>query len=135
MPPKLGTGRSSQCQGKLSACAACGQRMRPAWPRHADDPGVDFRLRDRFPHPYAEEDAHKFIAYALSSRKETIYAIETEGQAASTIALMFREGLDYPVAETSYWLGRAWWGRAIVSATVQIMVRHVPLAIAHVVRA
>lgn len=104
------------------------RRLRPAdassLARHANDPGIAFHLRDRFPHPYFEADAQKFIAHAQSSRNESTFAIEADGEAVGTISLMFREGLDRPIAEVGYWLGRDYWGRGIVSAAVQIIVRH-----------
>jgi [ribosomal protein S5]-alanine N-acetyltransferase len=96
----------------------------PSLARHANDPDIAFRLRGGFPHPYAEEDARKFIAFAQSSRSETVFAIELGGQAAGCISLMFREGLNSPSAEVGYWLGREYWGRGISSAALQIIVRH-----------
>jgi RimJ/RimL family protein N-acetyltransferase len=96
----------------------------PSLARHANDAGIAFRLRGGFPHPYTEEDARKFIAFAQSARNETVFAIALDGQAAGCISLMFREGLNSPAAEVGYWLGREYWGRGISSAAVQIIVRH-----------
>ena len=69
-------------------CGPC--RLRPLHPadapslaRHANNPCVARHLRDRFPHPYAVDDALRFIAYAAVTDDECIAGIEVAGEIAA----------------------------------------------------
>ncbi len=105
-------------------CDVC--RLRPfraedasALAAHANNPKIAANLRDRFPHPYALENARWFIAYAESTEAECIAGIEVAGEAAGAIGLQFRSDIERCSAELGYWLGEAYWGRGIMTAAIR----------------
>ncbi len=81
---------------------------------HANDREVWRNLRDRFPHPYTLRDAQQWLA---GSCKEpwTTFAIEVDGAAVGGIGYEPMGDVYRHTAEIGYWLGRAYWGRGIVS--------------------
>ena len=100
-------------------------RLRPLVPadavslaRHANDRGIWLNLRDRFPHPYADADAQAFIAYAAQLNPVTAFAIDVDGAAVGSLNLMPGHDIERVSTEIGYWLGRALWGRGIVTDAV-----------------
>jgi len=91
---------------------------------HANDPQVARSLGERFPHPYALDDAHAFIAHALHLSSEKAWAIEINGVAAGGIGVQPGEGVERHSAELGYWVGRAYWGEGIATAAVRALVPH-----------
>ncbi len=113
------------------ACPTC--RLRPPRPgdaaslaRHANDREIWLNLRDRFPHPYALADAEAYIARVREAAPDpaTAFAIEVDGEVAGGITLMPGHDIERVSAELGYWLGRAHWGRGIVTDAVRAMTGH-----------
>jgi RimJ/RimL family protein N-acetyltransferase len=71
------------------------------------------RLRDRFPHPYTQADAEEWIASARTQDSQTHFAIEVQGEAAGGIGLELGSDIKRRSAEIGYWLGEAFWGKAL----------------------
>ncbi len=92
--------------------------------RHANDREVWLGLRDIFPHPYAVEDANGFIALATVMTPRTYFAIEVDGAVAGGIGFTLRQDIERIGAEAGYWLGRAFWGRGITTAALQLVTAH-----------
>lgn len=87
--------------------------------RHADDAEVARYTSHRFPHPYTEADAMKFLRAQRRRRKlDPAFAIEVNGEACGGIAAHAGEGIDAHSAELGYWLGRARWGQGIMTRVV-----------------
>jgi [ribosomal protein S5]-alanine N-acetyltransferase len=86
--------------------------------RHADDREVWLNLRDRFPHPYTRADADEWIAHAAGATLLTNFAICHDDQAIGGIGVELGSDVHRLSGELGYWLGRAWWGRGIMSAAV-----------------
>ena len=106
-------------------------RLRPLRPtdaaslaRHANDRDVWLNLRDRFPHPYAERDAAAYIAHVAGRSPTTSFAIDVLGEAAGSISLHPGRDVERVSAEIGYWLGRAYWGRGIVTDAVRLATTH-----------
>lgn len=102
-----------------------GFRLRPwraddldALVRHANDEQVSRGLADRFPYPYAREDGEAFLAGRVVDLQGPAFAIEIGGEACGGIGA--RAGADERrhAAEFGYWLGRAHWGRGIMTRVV-----------------
>jgi len=91
---------------------------------HANDAQVARSLGERFPHPYALDDAHLFIAHALHLSNEKTYAIEINGVASGGIGVHPGEGVERHSAELGYWVGRAYWGEGIATAAVRALLPH-----------
>jgi RimJ/RimL family protein N-acetyltransferase len=86
--------------------------------RHANDRAIWRNMRDRFPHPYAIEDAWRFIAHARSRQPESFLAIDIGGEVVGGIGYTLHEDIERVGAELGYWLATAFWGRGIMSGAV-----------------
>jgi RimJ/RimL family protein N-acetyltransferase len=86
---------------------------------HANDPQVARSLGERFPHPYALDDARLFIAHALHLPNEKTYAIEINGVSSGGIGAHPGEGVERHSAELGYWVGRSYWGEGIATAAIR----------------
>ena len=102
-----------------------GLKLRP-WRRddaaalvtHANDAQVAYFTSHRFPHPYTEVDAQKFLRARRKPATGISLAIEVDGEAAGGIAVTIGEGTEAHCAELGYWLGRRHWGRGLMSQVV-----------------
>lgn len=97
----------------------------PSIARHADDPQVAANLRDVFPCPYQLSDAEEFIRLCRAAEPEQAIfrAIVVDGQAVGSVALTRGTDVCRRSAELGYWLGRAFWGRGIMTKAVEEMCR------------
>lgn len=108
-------------------CGPC--RLRPWRPddldalvRHANDPDVARNLRDRFPHPYTRAHGVAFLAAVVEPHRDWRYAIEVDGEACGGLGIHPGEADERIRAEVGYWLGKAHWGRGIVTAALRAVV-------------
>lgn len=90
--------------------------------RHADDPGIAAMMRDEFPSPYTPQEAFRFIAAALCSPTDLVFAIEVDEDVAGGIGInpfkdIYRRG-----AEIGYWLAEPFRGRGIATDAVRALV-------------
>ena len=92
--------------------------------RHANDEGVWAHLRDRFPHPYTEEDARAWLEVAQGQPVGTHFAIDVGGEAIGSVGLVLQSDVHRRSAELGYWLGRAFWGRGIATEVVRAVTTH-----------
>lgn len=104
-----------------------GFRLRPwraddldALLRHANDEQVSRGLADRFPYPYAREDGETFLAGRVVDLQGPVFAIEIDGEACGGIGARPGTGERRHAAEFGYWLGRAHWGRGIMTRVVGV---------------
>lgn len=97
----------------------------PSIARHADDPQVAANLRDVFPCPYQLSDAEEFSACAGRRSRSRPYSgpswwMDRPWAAwPSPGARMSAAGRP----SWGYWLGRAFWGRGIMTKAVEEMCR------------
>jgi RimJ/RimL family protein N-acetyltransferase len=99
--------------------------------RHADNRNVSRALFDRFPFPYTERDAERWIAIATASDTDIHLAITVDDEAIGGMSAMRgRENARF-TAEVGYWLGEAHWGRGIATAALaafaEALFRHTDL--------
>lgn len=87
--------------------------------RHANDRSVWRNVRDRFPHPYTENDGRNWLEFVAAQSPETSLAIAVDGQAVGSIGLELRSDIHRRSAEIGYWLGREFWGRGIATEAVR----------------
>jgi RimJ/RimL family protein N-acetyltransferase len=83
--------------------------------RYANDRDVWINLRDRFPHPYIEADARRWLEYVCGEPVATQWAIEVDGEAAGGIGLEPQADIERMSAEIGFWLGRPFWGRGLMT--------------------
>lgn len=71
---------------------------------HANNWNIAKNMTDKFPHPYTEEHANAFIAFANSDEPVHIFAIDIEGQAVGGIGIHPQDDIHRKNAELGYWL-------------------------------
>jgi [ribosomal protein S5]-alanine N-acetyltransferase len=91
---------------------------KPALIRHANNRNVSRALFDRFPFPYTEESAERWLAIATSEGPDIHRAITFDGEAIGGISAMRGSENARYCAEIGYWIGEAHWGRGVMTATV-----------------
>ncbi len=89
---------------------------------HANDKDIAGNLTNAFPNPYTIENAHQFIAMALSSQPVHIFGIEVNGRIAGGMGLHPQSDIMCKNAELGYWLAKPYWGRGIATQLVQDIV-------------
>jgi RimJ/RimL family protein N-acetyltransferase/predicted Rossmann-fold nucleotide-binding protein len=88
-------------------------------PLHANNRKVWKNLHDGFPSPYTAAAARRWLAHALSTPDETVFAIESGGEAVGGIGFYLQKGPQRCSAEIGYWLGEAYWGRGLATDAVR----------------
>ncbi len=87
--------------------------------RNANDREIWRNLRDLFPHPYKLSDAVKWIGGATAEKPLTQFAVEVDGEAVGGIGFLLGEDVYRRSAEIGFWLGKAFWGRGIMTEVVR----------------
>jgi ribosomal-protein-alanine N-acetyltransferase len=82
---------------------------------HANDYDVWINVTDRFPHPYKLSDAQDWIGASIKTGQDRDFAIVVEGMAVGGIGIMPQRDVFQRSAEVGYWLGKAYWGRGIMT--------------------
>ena len=86
--------------------------------RHADDEQVSRGTSDRFPFPYTRADGVAFLSGQVVDLSGPVFAIEIAGEACGGIGASRLAGERAVGAEIGYWLGRAHWGRGVMTQVV-----------------
>lgn len=89
----------------------------------ANDRRVWLGLRDAFPHPYSLDDAHAFIRLAQGMSPQSFLAIVVDGRIAGGIGYVLKHDVERIGAEVGYWLGHAYWGRGLATASLRELTR------------
>jgi [ribosomal protein S5]-alanine N-acetyltransferase len=87
--------------------------------RHANNRNVSIHLRDRFPYPYALENAKTFLRWVASQPSPTVWAIEAGGEAVGGIGIELHSDIERVSAEIGYWLGEQVWGRGVATEALR----------------
>jgi RimJ/RimL family protein N-acetyltransferase len=93
----------------------------PSIARNGNNRAIWRNLRDRFPHPYTEDDAVGYIRFILAKNPYHSLAIEVDGQAVGGLSLRPGEDIERVGAEIGYWLGEPYWGRGIMTDAVGLV--------------
>lgn len=88
--------------------------------RHADDEPVSRGTSDRFPFPYTTADGEAFLSGRVVDLSEPVFAIEIDGEACGGVGVHRFAGQRAVGAELGYWLGRAHWGRGVMTRVVSV---------------
>lgn len=97
----------------------------PSLVRHANDRAVWIQLRDRFPHPYLESHGRTFLEHVARQSPVRIWAIEVDGEAAGGIGIELFSDVERVSGEIGYWLGRACWGRGVMTSALRAVTAEV----------
>lgn len=90
----------------------------------ANNRNVWRNLRDRFPHPYTENDAEAWLALARAQPDWLNWAIVVDDAAVGCIGLEPLTDVHAGTTHIGYWLGEPYWGRGIMTAAVQAIAEH-----------
>lgn len=90
---------------------------------YANDRAVWMQLRDRFPHPYGEDDGRFFLERIATQVPTRVWAIEVNGVAAGGIGFEFFSDVERVSAEVGYWLGQPYWRRGIVTQALRAVTK------------
>lgn len=93
--------------------------------RHANNHKIWLNLRDRFPHPYLEENGCQFLDHVAALTPSRIWAVEVDGEAAGAIGIEILGDVERVSAEIGYWLGEQYWGRGIVTDALRAVTAEV----------
>ena len=96
----------------------------PALVKYANNKKISRFMTDRFPHPYSEEAARKFIEFTLTHAPLQINAIEIDGEAAGGIGIHPQEDVMRINAELGYWLAEPYWRKGVVSRAIPMMIEY-----------
>jgi ribosomal-protein-alanine N-acetyltransferase len=86
--------------------------------RAGDSLAVWRGVRDRFPHPYTEDAARKWLAVVDAMEVVSHFAIEVDRELVGGIGYTRRNDVERYSAEVGYWLAETHWGRGIGSAAL-----------------
>ena len=96
----------------------------PISARYGNDRRIWLNLRDRFPHPYTEENGAAYIAHVLAQPTQTSFAIDVGGEAVGGISVHPGSDIERLSAEVGYWLGEPLWGRGITTSAIVLLTGH-----------
>lgn len=89
--------------------------------RNGNNRAIWRNLRDRFPHPYTEDDAIGYIRFILAKNPYHSLAIEVDGEAVGGVSVRQGQDIERLTAEIGYWLGEDYWGRGIMTDAVGLV--------------
>mgnify|MGYP001192935198 CR=1 FL=1 len=92
--------------------------------RYANNINIWRNVRDRFPHPYTEEDGRFFIGNIVPQSPGYEFAIVIDGEAAGGIGLVRQSDVERLSAEIGYWIGRPFWGQGLIPEAVRELLRY-----------
>ena len=98
--------------------------------KYANNRNISINLRDRFPHPYAMDDAIAWVQSVKDQRPVTNFAIATaidndnDDEAIGSIGLTLQEDVHRRSGEIGYWLAEPFWGRGIATRAVQALTEY-----------
>lgn len=75
-------------------------------------------VRDYFPHPYTEKDAHEWLALNVGVIPVLNFVIEVDGQFAGGIGMLTKRDVYRNNMEIGYWLGEPFWGQSIATIAI-----------------
>ncbi|MGE5399441.1 MAG: GNAT family N-acetyltransferase [Ignavibacteriales bacterium] len=91
---------------------------------NADNRNIWINLRDRFPHPYTQQDARNWLKIVVGATPETQFAIEVDGRAVGGIGFLLNDDVHRIQVEMGYWLGEEFWGRGIMTEALKAVTKY-----------
>lgn len=85
---------------------------------HANDREVSRYTSHRFPYPFTQADAERFLTTRISQDDDTHYAIVIDAQPCGGLGVTLGEGDEQHTGELGYWLSRRHWGGGRMSALI-----------------
>jgi [ribosomal protein S5]-alanine N-acetyltransferase len=92
--------------------------------KYANNINIAKFLTNKFPHPYSEENAKQFIAFANANKPLHIMAIDINGEAVGGIGVHPKDDIECKNAEMGYWLAEPFWGNGIITKAIVKMIEY-----------
>ena len=80
-------------------------------------------MRDSFPHPYNNKDAHDFIEMCMNKEIQSVFAIFYKGNFVGSISLNLQKDVYKKSAELGYYVAEKFWNKGIASKSVGLIVK------------
>lgn len=88
----------------------------------ANNKNIWINVRDHFPYPYTENDAHKFIERTMNNKDDCFFGIETEGGLSGVCAILKMQDVHLMTGEIGYWIGEKYWYQGIATWAVKELI-------------
>ena len=104
----------------------------------ANDMRIAENTSDRFPHPYNETDAQRFIDMHQDESNAAVFGILFNGVLVGGIGLHFRADIYRKTAELGYWINPEFWGKGIATKAIHQILEYgfsnldIAVVVAHV---
>jgi RimJ/RimL family protein N-acetyltransferase len=96
----------------------------PSLAAAANNPKVAANLRDRFPHPYLENDARDYIENPANADPEVQFAIARGANVLGGIGFHLQDDVSRLCAELGFFLGEPYRRQGITTAAIRAAVAH-----------
>lgn len=90
--------------------------------RHADNPRIASKLRDRFPSPYTEKDALDYLNMQPVEGLPQNLAITEDNRLIGMMGYIPQDDVYRLTAEFGYWVSEKYWGQGIATASIKAFV-------------
>lgn len=129
MPPRRRAASHSAVAHKPQINALHPQYRMRAWEPYdlevyktlLDDPDVWRFMPEDYPDPLTDETAAALIELSNASNHHQVLAVLRDSKTVGQVRLLYDvDDTDAGIAEISYWLGRAYWGKGIGSDVVAL---------------
>jgi len=91
---------------------------------YANNYNIARYMTNVFPHPYAKEDAIRFIEMVSQHKPVQVFTIDIEGRASGGIGLFPQADIMCKNAEMGYWLAEPFWGKGIITEAIKQMIEY-----------
>ena len=92
--------------------------------KYANNKNVSINLTDRFPYPYRERDARRWLQFVTAHEPETNFAIASEDEVIGGIGFELKDDIYRLTAEIGYWVGEPFWGKGIATEAVKAVTQY-----------
>jgi len=89
--------------------------------KYANNKKIFLKLKDRFPHPYTDEDAEEWLGIACNQNPELNFAIANETELIGAVGLQIQDDVNRFSAEIGYWIAEPFWRQGIAASALTAM--------------
>jgi len=93
--------------------------------RHAGNRTLWLNLKDRFPHPYTEDDAEEWIGMNHAVLGPTVnFAVDLDGEAVGGVGVELLDDVQSGTATVGYWIAEPFWGRGLATGALRFITEY-----------
>jgi len=92
--------------------------------KHGNNRNVSMNLTDRFPFPYREKDARRWLEFVTAHEPETNFAIASGNEVIGGIGFELKSDIYRIGAEIGYWVAEPFWGKGIATDAVKAVTEY-----------